>query len=64
MGIIAPLKVGYKTIILEKLLAVLDVEGGYGCAVEYQNKMARGTAGIDYGGNAALLDIMIILAEI
>lgn len=29
MGMISTLKVGYKTVILQKLLDVFDVEGGY-----------------------------------
>ena len=46
MGVIACLKVGYKTVMLEKLLSIFDVEGGFEQARVERAKQIRGCAGI------------------
>ena len=61
MGVIACLKVGYKTVMLEKLLSIFDVEGGFEQARVERAKQIRGCAGIEFGGKATLLDCMVIL---
>jgi hypothetical protein len=49
MGIIASLKVGYKLSMLETLLAIFDVEGGYEKAAEACRCQKHGCKGFQYG---------------
>ena len=64
MGMIASLKVGYRVIMLGKLLDVFDQEGGYEKAADTRGKQPRGCRGLDYGGKPHLLDAMNILLQI
>ena len=64
MGMIASLKVGYRTKMLEKLLAIFDEEGGYERAAEARKMIKAGCRGLDYGGKAHLLDASTILFEL
>jgi hypothetical protein len=56
MGIIGSLKVGYKLSMLETLLAIFDVEGGYKKAAEARR--------LQYGGKAHVLVAMNLLDNI
>jgi hypothetical protein len=64
MGIIASLKVGYKLSMLETLLAIFDVEGGYEKAAEARRRQKRGYNGLQYRGKAHVLDAMNLLDNI
>ena len=64
MGMIASLKVGYKVIMLRKLLDIFDVEGGYKAAYEKRKTMKRGKKGLLYGGKPHILDAMEIIDDI
>jgi len=64
MGMIASLKVGYKTIMLGKLLDIFDEEGGYEEAARRRKNTRKGCRGLDVGGKATILDAMLILNEI
>ena len=64
MGMIASLKMGYKTIMLTKLLEIFDAEGGYEAAAKFRMRVKRGQRGLDYGGKATILDAMQILTSI
>ena len=50
--------------LLEKLLGIFDIEGGYRRAFEARKKLRRGCKGIDYGGKPHMFDAMIMLNEI
>lgn len=50
MGMISTLKVGYKTVVLQILLDVFDVEGGYKLASIERGKHMRGCKGLAFGG--------------
>ena len=64
MGMIASLKVGYKSNMLFRLLEIFDEEGGYEKAATRRRATKRGCRGLDVGGKATLLDAMNILNEI
>ena len=64
MGMIASLKVGYKTKILMQLLEVFDKEGGYEEAARLRKSTRKGCRGLQLGGKATILDAMYILDEI
>jgi hypothetical protein len=64
MGIIASLKVGNKLSMLETLLAIFDVEGGYEKAAKARRHQKRGCKGLQYGGKAHVLDAMNLLDNI
>lgn len=61
MGMIACLKVGYRAIMLRKLLEIFDVEGGYDGAAAARKTMRKGCRGLEYGAKATILDAMKIL---
>jgi len=61
---IASLKVGYKSSMLGRLLAIFDCEGGFERDEKAQERMRRGTKGLDQGAKANLLDAMYILDEV
>jgi len=64
MGMIALLKIGYKTNMLLQLLKFFDEVGGYKAAAEQRKSTTRGCRGLAVGGKATLLDAMWILNEI
>ena len=64
MGIIASTKVGYKATLLEHLLSIFDIEGGYLRAYAKRKKQKRGCKGIEFGGNPHLLDVTRVLKPI
>ena len=64
MGMIASLKVGYKTMMVRKLLEKFDVEGGYEAAAKARMQMRKGCRGLDVGGKATILDAMNILKNL
>ena len=64
MGMIASIKVGYKVTLLEQLLSIFDIEGGYLRAYAERNKQNRGCKGVDFGGRRHFLDEMRILKTI
>lgn len=64
MGIIASLKVGYKTSMLMQLLEIFDREGGYEEAARLRQSTRKGCRGLRLGGKATVLDAMHILDEI
>lgn len=64
LGIITALKIGYKSTLLEKLLAIFDVEGGFEQAARQRSRQKRGCKGIDFAGKPHILDAMIILDSI
>jgi hypothetical protein len=64
MGQILSLKVGYRAIMLRKLLAIFDVEGGLEKAAVLRMRQRRVCRGLLYGGKATILDVMEILEEI
>ena len=64
MGMISTLKVGYRIFMLEKLLSIFDVEGGYKWAYKKRSKLPRGLKGLNYGGKAHIIDAMNILKYI
>ena len=61
MGMIASLKIGYKTTMLAILLDIFDEEGGYEDAARRRKLTRSGCRGLDVGGKATLLDAMLIL---
>ena len=64
MGMIASLKVGYKSKMLMGLLDVFDAEGGFERAAVERARQRPGCRGLAYGGKATLLDAMELLKEI
>ena len=64
MGMIASLKVGYKSIILTFLLSIFDKEGGFDAARQAQARHKPGCQGLSYGVKPHILDVMEILANI
>jgi hypothetical protein len=64
MGMIASLKIGYKAIMLRKLLDIFDAEGGFDGASTIRRTVMRGQRGLDYGGKATILDAMYILNSV
>ena len=64
MGMIASLKLGYKSLYLRILLDIFDSDGGYEQAAIRRNKQKRGCKGIHYGGKPHVLDCMEMLAKI
>ena len=64
MGMIAALKVGYRVTMLEQLLALFDVEGGFAAAATARAKQKDGCKGLAYGGKATVLDAIEILNSI
>lgn len=61
MGMIASLKVGYKTLMLNHLLDIFDEQGGYELAAERRKRQRPGCKGLAYGGKATVLDAMKII---
>ena len=61
MGMIASLKVGYKTLMLNQLLDLFDEEGGFELATERRKKQKKGCKGLRYGGKATVMDAIKIL---
>jgi hypothetical protein len=65
MGITASLKVGYKlSMLVETLLAIFDIEGGYEKAAEAHRHHKRGCKGLQYGEKAHVLYGMNLLDNI
>jgi DDE superfamily endonuclease len=64
MGMIASLKIGYKAIMLQKLLDIFDAEGGFEGAANIRRTVRKGQRGLDYGGKATIVDAMYILDAI
>ncbi|MGH7955140.1 MAG: hypothetical protein ACREOZ_04185 [Gloeomargaritales cyanobacterium] len=64
MGMIACLKVGYKALMLRKLLTICDDPQMYDQALKRNKTMRRGCAGLECAGKAHLKDAMDILNEI
>jgi len=64
MGMIASMKVGYRVIMMTKLLDLFDAEGGYEQAYCARRRQPKGCQGLDFGGKATLLDAMKILDTI
>ena len=64
MGMIASLKVGYKSKMLMGLLDVFDAEGGFERAGVERARQRRGCRGLQFGGKATLLDAMQLLKGI
>ena len=64
MGMIASLKVGYKTLMLNQLLDIFDEEGKFGLAGERRKQQTAGCKGLAFGGKATVLDAMKILHAI
>ena len=64
MGMIAGLKVGYKSLYLRTLLEIFDAPGGYEHAAEERKKQRRGCRGVKYGGKPHILDCMEMLKTI
>ena len=61
MVMIVPLKVGYKTIMLNQLLDLFDEEDGFKLAENRRNRQRPGCKRLDFGGKATVLDTMKIL---
>ena len=64
MGMIAALKVGYRTLYLSSLLQLFDVENGYEMAAERRKRQAAGCKGLAFGGKATVLDAIDIIHHI
>jgi hypothetical protein len=64
MGIIAVMKVGYKSRMLGILLDLYDDCSDFNELVEIRKKIRKGCRGIHYGGKATILDAMCVLNEI
>ncbi len=64
MGVIAGLKVGYRVLMLKKLLAICDDEELYKDAIEAGRKARKGCIGLTYCGKAHLLDAAQIVNQI
>ncbi|MGH7954790.1 MAG: hypothetical protein ACREOZ_02395 [Gloeomargaritales cyanobacterium] len=64
MGMIASLKIGYKAIMLRKLLAICDNEQMCKEALQESRKARRGCKGLASADKAHLLDAMEILGDI
>lgn len=64
MGMIASLKVGYKSRMLESLLDIFDADEGFERAKALRDQQQPGCRGLQYGGKATLLDAMEILKDI
>ena len=64
MGMIASIKVGYKTTLLRNLLSMFDIEGGYHDTARQIAHTPRGCKGLIYGRKETVLDTMIILDDI
>ena len=64
MGLIAVLKVGYKSRMLQVLLDLYDDCDDFEDLAEQRKKIRKGCRGIHYGGKATILDAMCILKEI
>ena len=60
----AGLEVGYKVMMLKKLLTICDDQELYEEALKEGKKAGQGCKGIDYGGKAYLLDARDILISI
>jgi hypothetical protein len=61
MGMIASLKVGYKTFMLNELLDLFDQEGGFELAAERRQKQKKGCKGLRFGGKATVMDAIQLL---
>ena len=61
MGMIAFLKVGYKTLMLNQLLGIFDEEGGLELAGDIRKRQKDWFKGLDFGGKATVLDATKIL---
>ena len=64
MGMIASLKMGYKSVYLRRLLDIFDAPGGFETAAEERRKQKRGCKGVSYGGKPHLLDCMEMLKRV
>lgn len=64
MGIIATMKVGYRTLMLTQLLDVFDAPNGFKNAEEVRRGRRRGCKGLDVGGKATILDAMMLLLQV
>ena len=61
MSMIDSINVGYNVTLLEELLFILDIEGGYLRAYAKTYKKKKSRKGIEFGGKPHLLDTMIIM---
>lgn len=64
MGIIATIKVGYRTLMLVRLLALFDEPDGFENAEQARKRRRRGCRGLDVGGKATILDAMMLLLQV
>ena len=64
MGMIASLKLGYKSLYLRILLDIFDCDGGYEQAAVRRSKQKRGCKGVHYGGKPHILDCMEMLVKV
>jgi hypothetical protein len=64
MGIIAAIKVGYRTHMLVQLLALFDEPDGFENAERARKRRRRDCKGLDVGGKATILDTMILLLKV
>ena len=64
MGMIATLKVGYRKVMLSRLLSIFDAEGGFETAARLRKRRPKGDRGLAFGGKATVLDAMEIIAEL
>jgi len=64
MGIIAAIKVGYKTFLLRTLLDIFDDPGGFKRDEKARARQKRGFCGVDYGGKPTVLDAMNFLVAV
>jgi hypothetical protein len=64
MGIIAAIKVGYRTLMLCQLLALFDEPNGFKNAERARKQRRQGCKGLDVGGKATILDTMMLLLQV
>ena len=64
MGMISSIKVRYKFNLVDKILCIFDIEGGYQRAYAKRKKKKIGWKGINFGGKPRFLDAMRILKPI
>ena len=64
MGIVAAMKVGYRTHMLSIILDIFHEPDGYKNAEVARARRPRGCKGVHYGGKATILDAMSFLLEV
>jgi DDE superfamily endonuclease/Tc5 transposase DNA-binding domain len=63
-GMIAKLKLGYKSLMLKKLLHILDDEETYNATLQAAKHQRKGCKGLAYGMKPHVLDCMVLLKEV